>query len=262
MKYVPTAKKDLGQHWLHDKPSLEAIAAAAAVKAGDEVLEIGPGLGTLTEVLLERGAIVTAVEYDSYLADELPYQLTSSNLRVVHQDIMKFNLTALSENYKIVSNIPYYLTSHLLRVLCESTNPFSVASLLVQKEVAERICAAPGQMSLLSMSVQYYCKVELGKLIPAKLFTPPPKVDSQIVVLHYRSKPLFKGVNDAKFFRLVKAGFSSRRKKLRSSLSAGLRLEKAETEALLTKAGLDPGLRAQALSLDDWHQLYLAYEKH
>lgn len=233
----------------------------ADVQAGDTVLEIGPGLGTLTEKLLEKGANVIAVEFDHDLAVALPGRMQHPNLQVIEHDILTFDLTTLPAGYKVVANIPYYLTSKLLRVLCESSNPFSQAALLMQQEVAERVAAASGEMSTLSVSVQYYCEVDLGELVPAELFTPPPKVDSQILILKHRSRPLFESADTMDFFRVVKAGFSARRKKLRSSLSGGLRIGKTEAESLLNQAGLDPSLRAQALSLDDWHKLYLAYEK-
>lgn len=251
-------KKSLGQHWLHDTVSLTAMADGVSVGQDDFVLEIGPGLGTLTEVLLARGARVTAVEFDHDLAVQLPGRVQHENLSVVEQDILSFDFTKLPQGYKVAANIPYYLTSNLLRVMCESSNPFSKAALLIQKEVAERVCGKPGDMSLLSVSVQFYCEVSLGKLVPAELFTPPPKVDSQILLLEYRDQPLFADVDAKQFFRLVKAGFSQRRKKLRSSLSAGLAISKPEAEALLVKTGLDPNLRAQNLSLNDWHSLYVA----
>ncbi len=254
-------KKELGQHWLHDDASLDAMCDAVGVQAGDTVLEVGPGLGTLTNKLLARGAFVTAVEFDHELAVALPKRVPHANLRIVEQDILKFDLTSLPAGYKVVANIPYYLTSKLLRILCESKNPFSGAALLIQKEVAERVAAEPGGMSLLSVSVQYYCDVTLGALVPAELFTPPPKVDSQIISLRYRTKPLFTGVDEKVFFQLVKAGFSARRKKLRSSLSGGLRISKSEAETLLVKAGIDPNLRPQQLSLSQWHSLYEVYHE-
>jgi 16S rRNA (adenine1518-N6/adenine1519-N6)-dimethyltransferase len=249
-------KKSLGQHWLHEDASLEAMVESANVEAGDTVLEIGPGLGTLTTKLLEAGAFVTAVEYDHNLAIVLPGRLQHQNLTVIEHDILSFDFTQLPAGYKVAANIPYYLTSNLLRVMCESSNPFSHAALLVQQEVAERVAAQPGQMSLLSISVQFYCEVRLGVEVPAELFTPPPKVDSQILILRYREMPLFTDVDSKQFFRLVKAGFSERRKKLRSSLSGGLHIDKGEAEEFLHGAGLDPNLRAQALTLNDWHKLY------
>jgi 16S rRNA (adenine1518-N6/adenine1519-N6)-dimethyltransferase len=251
-------KKSLGQHWLHDEASLEAMVQAADIRAGDTVLEIGPGLGTLTQKLLAAGATVIAVEFDPTLAAALPGRVSHPNLTVIENDILQFDLSQLPPDYKVAANIPYYLTSNLLRVLCESSNPFTAAALLVQQEVAERVAAKPGQMSLLSVSVQFYCEATLGKVVPADLFTPPPKVDSQILSLRYRQTPLFPEVDTKQFFQIVKAGFSERRKKLRSSISAGLHLSKPEAEALLIKAGIDPHLRAQALSLEEWHNLYLA----
>lgn len=252
------AKKSLGQHWLRDKGSLQAMCDAAEVHKTDTVLEIGPGLGTLTELLVRRAAQVVAVEFDETLAAGLPARVPADTLQVVHEDILKFDFTTLPPDYKIVANIPYYLTSHLIRVISETTNRPSVAVLLVQKEVAERAAASPGGMSLLSVMAQFYWEVGTGFVVPAELFTPPPKVDSQILILQRRSEPLFSDVDTKQFFRLVKAGFGERRKKLRSSLSGGLHITKPEAEQLLVKAGIDPNLRAQALSLEDWHSLYKA----
>lgn len=264
-------KKSLGQHWLYDDSALTAIADAAAVGEGDIVLEIGPGLGTLTAKLLGRGANVTAVEYDSDLASNLLKNIQEHNtshsktrswnegkLRVINEDILDFDFTEMPKGYKVVANIPYYLTSNLIRRMCESPNPFTVAALLIQKEVAQRVCAVPGQTSLLSISTQFYCHVSLGPVVPAEMFTPPPKVDSQVLLLEFRKQPLFPGIDTKKFFSLVKAGFSERRKKLRSSLSGGLGISKAEADGLLKKAGISGDLRAQNLSLEQWHDLYQA----
>lgn len=251
-------KKQLGQHWLFDAAALDAMVAAAEVKQGDTVLEIGPGLGTLTERLLAAGATVHAVEYDRELLVELKAKFAKTSQFILsNEDILKFDFTKLPSGYKAAANIPYYLTSNLLRIMTESNNPFSRAALLVQKEVAERVCAQPGGMSLLSVAVQFYCRADLGEIVPADLFTPPPKVDSRILILDHTG-PRFEVEDRAKFFRLVKAGFSERRKKLRSSLSSGLGISKAQAEELLGKAGIDANLRAQALSLDDWHRLYLS----
>jgi 16S rRNA (adenine1518-N6/adenine1519-N6)-dimethyltransferase len=254
---MKTPDKSLGQHWLFNKESLEAMAEAGQIEKGDDVLEIGPGLGTLTTLLLGRGASVTAVEFDDSLADELPLRVKDSagKLQIIKQDILKFNLNDLPKDYKVCANIPYYLTSHLLRLLSESTNRPSRVALLVQKEVAERVSAKPGQMSLLSVSTQMYFEVAVGRVVPANLFLPPPKVDSQILILTRRAEPLFNGVDERQLFKVVKAGFSERRKKLRSSLSGGLGIPKAKTDELLQKAGIDSNLRAQNLSLQDWLKL-------
>jgi 16S rRNA (adenine1518-N6/adenine1519-N6)-dimethyltransferase len=237
------------------------MADAAKVKVGDITVEIGPGLGTLTKVLLERGAKVTAVEFDRDLADILASQAGSigGDLTVVNEDILRFDFSAMPSPYKVVANIPYYLTSNLIRVLSESVNPPTHAVLLIQKEVAERVCARAGSMSILSVTAQYYWEVSLGLLVPAELFTPPPKVDSQILVLNHREKPLFTDVDSRRFFRLVKAGFSQKRKTLVNSLSGGLAISKDDAKAMLVEAGIPSTTRAQALSLNEWHALYGAF---
>lgn len=251
-----TPKKSLGQHWLHDTATLDAIIDCAQIGKNDTVLEIGPGLGTLTARLVERAGHVTAVEFDRELADKLPDTVRSDVLDVVHEDILRFDLTTLPPDYKVVANIPYYLTSNLIRVLCESPNPFDTAAILIQKEVAERVAAQPGQMSLLSVSAQFYCEVSLGPVVPAALFTPPPKVDSQVLVLRYRREPQYEGVDTKLFFRVVKAGFSQKRKTLVNALSGGLAISKDQARQLLEAADIAANQRAQALSLDDWYALY------
>jgi 16S rRNA (adenine1518-N6/adenine1519-N6)-dimethyltransferase len=252
------AKKSLGQHWLKDEATLQAICDAANLEKSDTVLEIGPGLGDLTRQLVQRAGQVVAVEVDDQLASGLPGQVAADNLEIIRQDILKFDLTTLPVGYKVVANIPYYLTSSLLRILSESANPPVLVVLLVQKEVAERLAAGPGQMSLLSVSVQLYYEPVLGPIVAAELFLPPPKVDSQVVILKRRSRPLFDDLDSKKFFRIVKAGFAGRRKKLRGSLSAGLRISKDDADQLLKTAGIGGDLRAQNLRLEDWHKLYIA----
>lgn len=258
---TPFTKKSLGQHWLHDTESLDAMCDAVQVQTSDTVLEIGPGLGTLTEKLVARAAQVVAVEFDETLAEQLPARVAAKNLSVIQQDILSFDFTSLPPGYKVVANIPYYLTSNLLRVMCESTNPFDRAALLMQKEVAERVVAKPGAMSLLSVSVQFYCEASLGMIVPAELFTPPPKVDSQILVLRYRTQPRFADIDTKQFFRIVKAGFSQRRKTIANSLGAGLHLSKEQTITLLTSAGILPTVRAQQLSLEQWYDVYKAWHE-
>jgi 16S rRNA (adenine1518-N6/adenine1519-N6)-dimethyltransferase len=257
---MPPTKKSLGQHWLNDDASLQAMCDAIAVQPSDTVLEIGPGPGALTTKLTARARWVVAVEFDADLARDLPGRVPASNLEVVQQDILSFDFTKLPPGYKVAANIPYYLTSNLLRQMCESANPFSMAALLIQKEVAERVCAAPGTMSLLSVSVQFYCQANLGASVPAALFTPSPKVDSQILMLTYHATPRFPGVDTKLFFRIVKAGFAQRRKTLLNSLGAGMHLGRDETQNWLDRAGIDPQTRAQRLSLEQWHALYTTVE--
>jgi 16S rRNA (adenine1518-N6/adenine1519-N6)-dimethyltransferase len=253
-------KKSLGQHWLKDKPTLEAICEAADLGRGDTVLEIGPGLGDLTRQLVKRAGQVIAVEFDSDLAAGLKKDLKAETLQVINQDIRKFDLTGLPIDYKVVANIPYYLTSHLIRLLSEATNQPKTVTLLVQQEVAQRIAAVPGDMSLLSVSTQFYYLPKLGPIVSAELFDPPPKVDSQLIILKRRPKPLFGDIDIKTFFQLVKAGFAGRRKKLRGSLAAGLQLSKDEADKLLISSGIDPAKRAQELSLEDWHKLYIGFK--
>lgn len=249
------AKKSLGQHWLTDQSALQAMCDAGQVEANDTVLEIGPGTGTLTKLLVERAKAVAAVEFDPILAATLNSRLKVNNLTVVQQDILSFDLTSLPPDYKVVANIPYYLTSNLIRTLSETTNRADRVVILVQKEVAERVAAAPGSMSLLSVSAQFYWDVSLSHIIPAKLFTPAPKVDSQILILQRREQQLYLGTDTKYFFQIVKAGFSARRKKLHGSLSGGLRISKDEAAGLLQSAGIDSNLRPQELSIQNWHSI-------
>jgi 16S rRNA (adenine1518-N6/adenine1519-N6)-dimethyltransferase len=252
------AKKSLGQHWLRDEESLKAIVKAADVNKDDTVLEIGPGLGTLTAHLVKSARKVIAVELDEVLAGRLLSQVPSGNLIVRQQDILRFDLGELPSKYKVVANIPYYLTGSILRLFTETNSPPEIMVLLVQKEVAERLAAKPGNLSIIAVAAQLDYEVKLGKIVPADKFTPPPKVDSQVVVFKKRAKPLFKDLDRKLYMRVVKAGFSAKRKKLRSSLSAGLTLEKPQMDELLKKAKVSGELRAQNLSLEQWFKIYKA----
>lgn len=248
-------KKSLGQHWLFDENILNSIVQTAQIRPNDDILEVGPGLGTLTDKILETGAKVYAVEKDEALSAELKDRISQENFKLYTNDILKFDLTSLPENYKVVANIPYYLTSNLIRNLTESNNPPVSVTLLVQKEVAERICAKPGRMSLLSVSSQFYYSCELSVVVPAEKFTPPPKVDSQVVHLVRKDRREIPDIDTKHFFRIVKAGFSSRRKTLLNSLSGGLSLDKKEVAKSLQSAGILPVQRPQELSLDQWLEL-------
>jgi 16S rRNA (adenine1518-N6/adenine1519-N6)-dimethyltransferase len=256
MSFSPIPKKSLGQHWLNDYDSLKAMCDAADLQPSDVILEIGPGLGTLTELLVEDAQRVVAVEFDGRLALELPNRVPAINLEVVTQDILSYDFTSLPVDYKVVANIPYYLTSNLIRVISETPNQPVAAVILIQKEVAERVAAKPGSMSILSVTAQYYWDVSLSIVVQSDLFTPPPKVDSQILVLKRRAQPLFPDIDTKAFFKLVKAGFSQKRKTLLNSLSGGLQLDKTAVKELCEKAGIDASRRAQTLSLQEWHALY------
>ncbi len=254
-------KKSLGQHWLNDLPTLEYICNEAKINSTDTVLEIGPGTGNLTQILVKSAKKVIAVEFDDNLAKQLPSRVKAANLIVVNQDILEFNLTKIEPNYKVVANIPYYLTSNLIRTLSESTNPPLSTVLLIQKEVAQRVAAPPGKMSLLSVSAQFYWHVGLGEIVLASLFTPPPKVDSQVITLDRRLEPLFPAIDVKLFFRLVKAGFATRRKTLLNSLAGGLKTDKETIQNALDFTHISSGLRAQALSLDDWYTIYESFSE-
>jgi len=254
---MPTPKKSLGQHWLFDLNSLTAICDAADVRPTDTILEIGPGLGPLTVKLTQQARQVVAVEFDEQLARELPSRVPAANLQVFHSDFMAFDLSQLPAGYKVVANVPYYITSAIVRTLMESPTPPVSSTLLVQKEVAQRIAAKPGDMSILAISAQFYAEPQLGQIITADKFDPAPKVDSQIITLQLRSEPLFTDVTPKAFFKVVRAGFSEKRKTIRNSLSGGLHLEKTEVIAILKKAGVDPGARAEQLTLDEWHTVVL-----
>lgn len=249
-------KKELGQHWLNDRTVLADIAKLANLTPDDTVLEIGPGLGTLTSVLLKSAGQVIAVEFDSELARKLPGQFPGTSLEVVHQDILHFDLRTLPRGYKVVANVPYYITSKIIQLLMTTTNRPVCVVLLVQKEVAERLAASPGNMSVLAVSAQIFSEVSLGPVVGRELFTPPPKVDSQVVVLRTRSVPLVAPEDEKVFFRIVKAGFSAKRKKLRSSISAGLGISKGVAEEYLVRTNINPDSRAEDLSLEEWRTLF------
>lgn len=263
MADLPFAKKGLGQHWLTDQAALESIVDAASVATGDVVLEIGPGLGTLTDVLLAKGAVVVALEYDHELIASLQKKYSgqsSQRITIQEGDVRTYDFTAMPDGYKVVANIPYYLTANLFRSLIDTPHKPHIASLLVQKEVAERVTADPGKLSFVAVALQLFYEVSLGEQVPAYLFTPPPKVDSQVLVLRRRAEPLFPDLDIGRFFTLVKAGFSERRKKLKTSLKTGVGRE-VDTTSLLEAAGINPDARAQELSLEQWYSLYGVTQK-
>lgn len=253
--------KSLGQHWLNDQQTLENIVRYANLSKKDYVVEIGPGLGSLTSIISAQAGKVLSIEIDEQLFKVLQSENKLDNLEFVNQDILKFDLTKLPKDYKLVANIPYYLTSHLIRILTQSADPPVKIVLLIQKEVAERIAAKPGAMSLISVVTQKYYDVEKKDIISPKLFTPPPKVDSQVIVLSRRVNQKVKDINNEDFFRLVRIGFSARRKTLENSLANGARLDKQVVKKMIAEANLDPMIRPQALSLEDWDRIYKIFTK-
>lgn len=256
--------KNLGQHWLKDKDTLSAIAGYADLTSDDVVVEIGPGLGTLTWFLTKLAGRVVAVEFDKVLAKKLAESdLTGENLIVKNEDFLRFDLGTLPEGYKIVGNIPYYITGKIVRKILTAKNRPEVAVLLVQKEVAERLAAGPGEMSILSVVAQYYAEVSLGIVVPADKFDPPPKVDSQVVILkpYLNTRSELQNTDlEKKFLLVVKAGFSARRKKLHTSLAGGLRISPEQAKQILEDAEIDSNLRAQNLSIEEWLRLAKRFE--
>lgn len=247
--------KSLGQHWLQNRAILDEIAELAAVGADSDTvcLEIGPGLGTLTSSLLKRFSKVVAVEFDEQLARNLPKSFPGKNLEVIHGDILSADVPGLvgTENYVVVGNIPYYITSPIIRqMIALSPAPRRIV-LLMQKEVAERVAADAGSQSLLSLMTQNCAEAELGPVVRAAEFTPPPKVDSQVLVLTPLDEPQIK----TEVFQLIRRGFSNPRKKLSANL-ANAQMGKADWETTLVDEGINPNARAEDLSLWDWENLY------
>ncbi len=272
-------RKGLGQNFLIDSYHLEKIVAAAELTSEDVVLEIGPGPGTLTRLLAEAAGWVVAVELDPNMVRLLDQEYGHlQNLTIVEADILDTQLDTLLTNlpsvatsqpanhrpslpsptFKVVANLPYYITSAVLRHVLETTPRPERLVVTVQKEVAQRIVAKPGRMSLLAVSVQFYGNPSLVHRIPAGAFYPPPKVDSAVVRVDTFSKPPITVPDVDHFFRLVKAGFGQKRKQLKNSLAAGLHQPVSEVVAAMEQARIDPTRRAETLSLAEWGRLAAA----
>ena len=252
--------KGLGQNFLQDPMALEEIVSAADINPTDTVLEIGPGLGGLTRYLAVSAKQVVAVELDRNLLPPLKAILSPyKNIRLIQGDILKLSPADLvnESNYIVAANIPYYITSAVIRHLLSSDNKPRRIVLTIQKEVAQRICSAPGDLSLLALSVQVYGKPRIVARIPAEAFYPVPKVDSAVLCIDIYPSPLISAEYIDTFFRLSKAGFSQKRKMLRNSLSSGLHISPTEAADLLVRVNIDPQRRAETLSIDEWSQLTL-----
>lgn len=258
-KYDLRPKKGLGQNFLSDPGMLQKVVEAGGVTGEDTVLEIGPGLGSLTAALAGAARRVVAIEIDERMLGPLEEVLGGEgNVQVVHGDILEQDISRLMdapEPYIVVANIPYYITSPILRHLLESSHPPRRLALTVQREVAERIVAGPPDMNLLALSVQVYGEPQVAFRIPAGAFTPRPKVDSAVVRLDVSPEPKVPRPSLDLFFRLARAGFGQKRKMLRNALSGGMAWEKKEAEDVLQAAGIDPMRRAETLSLGEWGQL-------
>jgi len=280
-KYETRPSKGLGQNFLIDKNVLEKIIQAADIKPTDTILEIGPGIGALTQALAEKAGKVIAVEKDETMVKILTDVLSASNIKnvqLVNADILKIDVLSFkfqASGYKVVSNIPYYITAPLIRKFLEDKNQPKEIILMLQKEVAQRICASPptnfgnkkaadngeepnpklvgGKMSLLAVSVQFYADAKIISYVSKSCFHPAPKVDSAIIKITPYGHPV--SVDPNLFFKIVKAGFSQPRKQLASNLSKMLKIEKEKTNQWLLKNGIKPTQRAETLSVGDWQNL-------
>jgi 16S rRNA (adenine1518-N6/adenine1519-N6)-dimethyltransferase len=250
-------RKGLGQNFLTDPVLLGRIVAAADLTPGDMVVEVGAGTGTLTRLLAEQAGRVVALELDDGLVRILHDELAHlTNVEIHHCDVLSFSTAEFPDRgFKLVGNLPYYITSAVLRHFLEKVPRPQLMVVTVQREVADRIVAQPGKMSLLAVSVQFYGQPRIVARVPAGAFYPAPKVDSAVVRIDVgegTAALLGEGIDEAKYFRVVRAGFSQKRKTLRNSLSAGLGLSTASAGALLEEAGVDARRRAQTLSLEEW----------
>lgn len=247
-----------GQNFLINEKVYDDIVEAAEIKKDDVVLEVGPGLGFLTEKLAKKAKKVIAVELDDKLADLLNKRLKNDgidNIEVINKNVLDLQLAKHGlEKYKIVANLPYNITSVFLRKFLEVENKPKSMVLMLQKEVAERIAAKPGQMSVLAVSVQFYAEPTVLFNVPASDFYPAPKVDSAVIKIQIPSFK-FQVSSDKDFFRLVKFGFSSKRKMLKNNLAAGYHIGQKEAGEIIERAGLEKTARAQELSVDDWKKL-------
>jgi len=250
-----------GQNFLVTESVYNDIIAAGELTKEDTVLEVGPGLGFLTARLAKAAGQVVTVELDDKLANFLQTALDSqtvTNVTLLNQDILRFNPDNLPAGYKIVANLPYNISSIFLRTFLEQKNAPERMVLLLQKEVAQRLTAKPGAMSLLSLSVQFYSQPEIIRLVKAGNFWPEPKVDSALVRLQLNSgrSDAYSASEKKAFFRLARIGFSAKRKMLKNNLAAGLNLDLATATEILKASNLPPQIRAEELSLDDWEKLF------
>jgi 16S rRNA (adenine1518-N6/adenine1519-N6)-dimethyltransferase len=264
-------KKSLGQNFLRDEQVLQKIITVAELNSEDFVIEIGPGEGVLTEQLAKHTKKVIAIELDDRLIPVLNEKFkNTANVEIVHADILNINLPELLGhwvskgtpsvpisapilNYKLVANIPYYITSPIIRLFLEQVIQPKEIILMVQKEVAKRIVATAGQMSLLSVAIQYYAEVKILFEVSKDSFFPIPKVDSAIIKITPIRK--FNKITDKKFFRVVKAGFSAKRKTLPNNLGNSLQLDKKDICEKLKTLSLHENVRAQELTIVDWKKV-------
>jgi 16S rRNA (adenine1518-N6/adenine1519-N6)-dimethyltransferase len=248
-------KKSLGQNFLHDPNAQEKIIETAELMPEDTVLEIGPGTGALTVCLAQSAARVIAVEIDDRLIPVLEQQLRDfSNVALIQADILETDVQELVDDsdYVVVANLPYYITSAILRHLLEVEHKPQRLVLTVQQEVAERMIAKPGDMSVLAVSVQFYGQPRIVTRLNPAAFWPRPDVASAVVRIDVYDSPIVDVPSEELFFNVVRAGFGQKRKQLKNSLGSGLGISHPEAASLLEEAGIDPTRRAETLSLEEW----------
>ena len=260
------ARKGLGQNFLTDNHIRDEILEAASLSPGDMVIEVGPGLGMLTEELVKRAGRTVAVELDDSLAERLRQKLkANASLEVISSDILKLDLAGIlrgATGYKVVANIPYYITSPILHYFMHAGSRPSLMVIMMQKEVAEDIAAPPGKMNFMSISMRIFSRPQIVCTVPAASFYPAPRVDSAVVKFTLLDKPAIQVDDLDAFLEFVHSGFSAPRKKIRNSLALGLKIEPDEADALLLEVGIDPQRRPGSLLPEEWSSLYAAGRKN
>lgn len=262
--YNISPKKSLGQNFMHDPNALEKIVASAELQSSETVVEVGAGAGALTELLAGAAGPVFSIEVDQRLRPLLEERFEDAdNVYLVFNDILKTDISALvgAEDYIVVANAPYYISSAILWHFLESPKPPQRMVMTMQYEVAERIVGAPGAMNLLSIAVQYYGLPRIVSRYGPAVFWPRPNIDSAIIRIDTHEAPPLPLPSAEPFFRVVKAGFSMKRKQLKNALAGGLRLKASRARDLLHDADIDPQRRAETLSLAEWARLTRAVEK-
>lgn len=260
-KYNFNLTKGLGQNFLVDGNVIDHIIGAAEITDNDCILEVGPGIGTLTQYLCEKAKKVVSIEIDRQLEEIHHETLPYANLKLIYADFMKVDLTALfnenfkNENVKVVANIPYYITTPIVMRLLEEKLPLDSITVMVQKEVANRFSSSPGSKDYgaITAVIQYYADPKLAFIVPKTVFIPQPKVDSAVIVMELHKEPPVHVVDEAIFFKLVKGAFGQRRKTLVNSVSGTIPdIKKDELLSIITKLGFNPAIRGEKLSINDF----------
>lgn len=255
-------KKSLGQNFIHDPNTLQKIVEVAHIQPGHTVLEVGPGTGALTRLLAQQAEHVLSVEVDERLIPILRLELAPyPNVELHWMDILNADIPALvgGAPYQVVANLPYYITSAILRKVLETEpKPHSI-TVTVQKEVADRMVAQPPDMSLLTVSIQFYGKPKTAMKVSPGVFYPRPDVDSAVVHMELYPHPIYDVPDEQSFFEVVRAGFSQKRKQIKNSLAAGLNRSNEQISTMLDKAGIVGARRAETLTLEEWAALTRAY---